>query len=34
VTFLDVSEIYGPYINEELGGRAIAGHRAAERVSL
>jgi len=27
VTFLDTAEIYGPYINEELVGKAIAGHR-------
>src|SRR5690242_9609098 len=27
VTFLDTAEIYGPYKNEELVGRAIAGHR-------
>jgi aryl-alcohol dehydrogenase-like predicted oxidoreductase len=27
ITFLDTAEIYGPYINEELVGRAIAGHR-------
>jgi len=26
-TFLDTAEIYGPYINEELVGRAIAGRR-------
>src|ERR1700680_4816325 len=28
VTFLDTAEIYGPYLNEELVGRAIAGRRA------
>ena len=27
VTHLDTAEIYGPYINEELVGRAIAGRR-------
>jgi aryl-alcohol dehydrogenase-like predicted oxidoreductase len=27
VTFLDTAEIYGPYLNEELVGRAIAGRR-------
>ncbi len=27
VTFLDTAEIYGPHDNEELVGRAIAGHR-------
>ncbi len=27
VTFLDTAEIYGPFLNEELVGRAIAGHR-------
>src|SRR3954463_16148683 len=27
VTFLDTAEIYGPYINEELLARAIAGKR-------
>ncbi|GAB4083361.1 aldo/keto reductase [Modestobacter muralis] len=27
VTLLDTAEIYGPYINEELIGRAIAGRR-------
>ncbi|WP_041939260.1 MULTISPECIES: aldo/keto reductase [Frankia] len=27
VTFLDTAEIYGPYRNEELVGRAIAGRR-------
>ncbi|WP_433444508.1 aldo/keto reductase [Nonomuraea sp. CA-141351] len=27
VTFLDTAEIYGPYANEELVGRAIAGRR-------
>jgi aryl-alcohol dehydrogenase-like predicted oxidoreductase len=27
VTFLDTAEIYGPYDNEELVGRAIAGRR-------
>ncbi len=28
VTFLDTAEVYGPYTNEELVGRAIAGRRA------
>ncbi len=27
VTFLDTAEVYGPYTNERLVGRAIAGHR-------
>ena len=27
VTFLDTAEIYGPFTNEELVGRAIAGRR-------
>src|SRR5436305_5879103 len=27
VTFLDTAETYGPFINEELIGRAIQGHR-------
>ncbi|MDT7667999.1 MAG: hypothetical protein QOC74_782, partial [Pseudonocardiales bacterium] len=27
VTLLDTAEIYGPYLNEELVGRAIAGRR-------
>jgi len=27
VTFFDTAEVYGPYTNEELLGRAIAGHR-------
>lgn len=27
VTFFDTAEIYGPFINEELVGRALAGHR-------
>jgi len=27
VTFLDTAEAYGPYVNEELVGRAIAGRR-------
>src|SRR3954462_3651487 len=27
MTFLDTAEIYGPYTNEELVGRAIAGRR-------
>lgn len=28
VTFLDTADMYGPFINEELVGRAIAGRRA------
>jgi aryl-alcohol dehydrogenase-like predicted oxidoreductase len=27
VTFIDTADIYGPYTNEELVGRAIAGRR-------
>jgi aryl-alcohol dehydrogenase-like predicted oxidoreductase len=27
ITFLDTAEVYGPYVNEELVGRAIAGKR-------
>ncbi|HZS22530.1 MAG TPA: aldo/keto reductase [Pseudonocardiaceae bacterium] len=27
ITFIDTAEMYGPYTNEELVGRAIAGHR-------
>ncbi|MFC0629360.1 aldo/keto reductase [Kribbella deserti] len=27
ITFLDTAEIYGPYLNEELVGKAIAGRR-------
>jgi aryl-alcohol dehydrogenase-like predicted oxidoreductase len=27
ITFIDTAEVYGPYINEELVGRAIAGRR-------
>ena len=27
VTFLDTSDMYGPYVNEELVGRAISGRR-------
>jgi aryl-alcohol dehydrogenase-like predicted oxidoreductase len=27
VTFLDTADIYGPYVNEELVGKAIAGRR-------
>ena len=27
VTLVDTAEIYGPFVNEELVGRAIAGHR-------
>src|SRR5512138_1714778 len=32
VTFLDTAEVYGPYANEELLGRALAGRR--DRVVL
>jgi aryl-alcohol dehydrogenase-like predicted oxidoreductase len=32
VTLLDTAEVYGPYANEELVGRALAGHR--EEVEL
>jgi aryl-alcohol dehydrogenase-like predicted oxidoreductase len=27
VTFIDTAEVYGPYVNEELVGRAVAGRR-------
>src|SRR6478735_1668677 len=27
VTFLDTSDMYGPFLNEELVGRAVAGRR-------
>src|ERR1700753_3439028 len=27
VTLFDTAEVYGPYTNEELVGRALAGHR-------
>lgn len=27
ITFLDTAEVYGPYTNEELVGRAVAGRR-------
>src|SRR4030081_1860960 len=27
ITFIDTAEIYGPYTNEELVGRALAGRR-------
>jgi aryl-alcohol dehydrogenase-like predicted oxidoreductase len=27
ITFIDTAEIYGPYLNEELVGRALAGRR-------
>ncbi len=27
ISFIDTAEVYGPYINEELVGRAIAGRR-------
>src|ERR1700750_2957722 len=26
-TFFDTAEVYGPFINEELVGKALAGHR-------
>jgi len=29
ITFLDTADMYGPYINEELVGRAIQGRRAS-----
>ncbi|MCX6469953.1 MAG: aldo/keto reductase [Corynebacteriales bacterium] len=29
VTLIDTAEVYGPYINEELVGRALKGHRDA-----
>jgi aryl-alcohol dehydrogenase-like predicted oxidoreductase len=32
VTLIDTAEVYGPYANEELVGRALAGHR--DRVVL
>jgi aryl-alcohol dehydrogenase-like predicted oxidoreductase len=32
ITFLDTAEIYGPYTNEELVGRAVAGRR--EQVTI
>ena len=32
ITLIDTAEIYGPYVNEELVGRAIAGRR--DRVVL
>ncbi|WP_235735254.1 aldo/keto reductase [Nocardioides alcanivorans] len=32
VTFLDTADMYGPFVNEQLVGRAIAGHR--DRVQL
>ncbi|WP_328461828.1 aldo/keto reductase [Streptomyces sp. NBC_00448] len=27
LTFIDTAEVYGPYVNEELVGRALKGHR-------
>ena len=33
VTMLDTAEIYGPYINEELVGRAIKGRRNSVKVA-
>lgn len=32
ITFLDTADMYGPHINEELVGRAIAGRR--EQVTI
>lgn len=32
ITFLDTADIYGPFTNEELVGRALKGHR--DRVVL
>ena len=29
VTFLDTAEVYGPYLNEELVGKAIGARRGA-----
>ena len=31
VTFFDTAEVYGPHVNEELLGRAIAGRATASR---
>jgi aryl-alcohol dehydrogenase-like predicted oxidoreductase len=33
VTFLDTAEVYGPYTNERLVGRAIAGRRAEVEIA-
>jgi aryl-alcohol dehydrogenase-like predicted oxidoreductase len=33
VTFFDTAEIYGPYTNEELVGRALAGRRADVQIA-
>ena len=33
VTFLDTADMYGPFLNEELVGRAIAGRRDASFIS-
>jgi aryl-alcohol dehydrogenase-like predicted oxidoreductase len=33
ITFLDTAEVYGPYTNEELVGRAIAGRRDAFEIA-
>ena len=33
ITFLDTAEIYGPYTNEELVGKAIAGKRDAVTIA-
>jgi aryl-alcohol dehydrogenase-like predicted oxidoreductase len=33
VTFLDTAEMYGPHLNEELVGRAIAGRRDAYEIA-
>src|SRR6267143_2090664 len=27
ISFIDTAEVYGPYVNEELVGRALAGRR-------
>jgi aryl-alcohol dehydrogenase-like predicted oxidoreductase len=27
INFLDTAEVYGPFTNEELVGRAVKGHR-------
>src|ERR1700712_3476469 len=33
VTFLDTADMYGPFTNEQLGGRAIAGRRDEVQVA-
>jgi aryl-alcohol dehydrogenase-like predicted oxidoreductase len=30
ITFIDTAEVYGPYTNEELVGRALAGRREGD----